>query len=89
MGYVSCLGILLLRDRVQCHHQTAQVGIKHTDETADGGIQATKSLGHQHLLIIRTIENADISPLGQAAVDENQKPTEAITINSVSIETYQ
>ena len=29
-------------------------------------------LGHQHLLIIRTIENADISPLGQAAVDAPQ-----------------
>ena len=30
-----------------------------------------------------------VDAIGQAAVDENQKPTEAITINSVSIETYQ
>ena len=30
-----------------------------------------------------------VDAIGQAAVDENQKPTETITINSVSIETYQ
>ena len=30
-----------------------------------------------------------VDAIGQAAVDESQKPTEAITINSVSIETYQ
>ena len=30
-----------------------------------------------------------VDAIGQAAVDENQKPTEAITINRVSIETYQ
>ena len=30
-----------------------------------------------------------VDAIGQAAVDENQKPAEAITINSVSIETYQ
>ena len=29
-----------------------------------------------------------VDAIGQAAVDENQKPAEAITINSVSIETY-
>lgn len=30
-----------------------------------------------------------VDTIAQAAVDENQKPTETITINSVSIETYQ
>ena len=30
-----------------------------------------------------------VDTIAQAAVDENQKPTEPITINSVSIETYQ
>ena len=30
-----------------------------------------------------------VDAIGQAAVDENQKPAEDITINSVSIETYQ
>lgn len=30
-----------------------------------------------------------VDTIAQAAVDENQKPTEMITINSVSIETYQ
>ena len=30
-----------------------------------------------------------VDAIGQTAVDENQKPTEDITINSVSIETYQ
>ena len=30
-----------------------------------------------------------VDTIGQTGVDENQKPTEDITINSVSIETYQ
>ena len=30
-----------------------------------------------------------VDNIAQTAVDENQKPTEAITIHSVSIETYQ
>ena len=30
-----------------------------------------------------------VDTIAQVAVDENQKPTETITINSVSIETYQ
>ena len=30
-----------------------------------------------------------VDAIGQTAVDENQKPTTDITINSVSIETYQ
>ena len=30
-----------------------------------------------------------VDAIGQTAVDENQKPCEDITINSVSIETYQ
>ena len=30
-----------------------------------------------------------VDAIGQTAVDENQKPREDITINSVSIETYQ
>ena len=30
-----------------------------------------------------------VDTIGQTSVDENQKPTEDITINSVSIETYQ
>ena len=30
-----------------------------------------------------------VDTIGQTGVDENQKPTENITINSVSIETYQ
>ena len=30
-----------------------------------------------------------VDAIGQAAVDENQKPTEAITINSVSITQYE
>ena len=29
-----------------------------------------------------------VDNIAQTAVDENQKPTEAITIHSVSIETY-
>ena len=30
-----------------------------------------------------------VDTIGQTGVDENQKPAEDITINSVSIETYQ
>ena len=30
-----------------------------------------------------------VDAIGQTTVDENQKPREDITINSVSIETYQ
>ena len=32
---------------------------------------------------------AQVDTIGQTGVDENQKPNEDITINSVSIETYQ
>ena len=30
-----------------------------------------------------------VDTIAQVAVDENQKPTETVAINSVSIETYQ
>ena len=30
-----------------------------------------------------------VDAIAQTGVDENQRPTETITINSVSIETYQ
>ena len=30
-----------------------------------------------------------VDTIAQTGVDENQRPTEAVTINSVSIETYQ
>ena len=45
---------------------------------------------HNNTVLGQVYEGMDVvDAIGQAAVDENQKPTEAITINSVSIETYQ
>ena len=42
------------------------------------------------LSLLMVYEGMDVvDTIAQAAVDENQKPTETITINSVSIETYQ
>ena len=46
--------------------------------------------GNPYTIFGQVFEGLDVvDAIGQAAVDENQKPTEAITINSVSIETYQ
>jgi cyclophilin family peptidyl-prolyl cis-trans isomerase len=46
--------------------------------------------GNPYTIFGQVFEGLDVvDAIGQTAVDENQKPREDITINSVSIETYQ
>ena len=53
----------------------------------DGG---APYLDYTDTVLGQVYEGMDVvDTIAQAAVDENQKPTETITINSVSIETYQ
>ena len=53
---------------------------------AEANVAAALANWGEDALFVSKVPDHEI---GQAAVDENQKPTEAITINSVSIETYQ
>ena len=69
-----------------------------TDEVIDlycqtgGNMNLDGSLRNRggHTVFGQVYEGMDVvDAIGQTAVDENQKPCEDITINSVSIETYQ
>ena len=60
--------------------------------TLPGGDSVTQEpyLDYTDTVLGQVYEGMDVvDTIAQAAVDENQKPTETITINSVSIETYQ
>ena len=51
---------------------------------------AAPYLDYTDTVLGQVYEGMDVvDTIAQAAVDENQKPTETIAINSVSIETYQ
>ena len=55
-------------------------------ETAGGA----PYLDYTDTVLGQVYEGMDVvDAIGQTGVDENQKPTEDITINSVTIETYQ
>ena len=71
------------------HSATAQFFINLVDNDFLN-FQAPSGNGWGYCVFGRVTEGMDVvDAIGQTAVDENQKPREDITINSVSIETYQ
>ena len=75
---------MCIRDRMNSAGYRAEVVSAY--QTAGGA----PYLDYTDTVLGQVYEGMDVvDAIGQTTVDENQKPREDITINSVSIETYQ